>query len=176
MTVVVPRRIAEELQKRGIDAESLIIDYLARLLQLDPEATAQSHLELALRYLEEGKRLIEKDPAQSSEKLYKAAEESVKALATYLNLKEILEDVEKNGRWSIARLEKAVVKISQKLGSQFRSWWDTAWALHVWGFHEAKLDTEDVRMRLLDIESIVLEAQKIIEGDKQTTKPMRRNQ
>jgi len=110
MAVVVPRRIAEELQKRGIDAESLTIDYLARLLQLDPEATAQFHLELALRYLEEGKRLIEKDPAQSSEKLYKAAEESVKALETYLNLKEILEDVEKNGRWSIARLEKAVSK------------------------------------------------------------------
>jgi hypothetical protein len=52
--------------------------------------------------------------------------------------------------------------ISEKLGKWFRSSWDTAWALHVWGFHEAKLDSESVRDRLPDIEKMVMEAQKVV--------------
>lgn len=55
-------------------------------------------MKLALKYLEEGKSLVDKDPVQASEKLYKAAEEVVKALATYFNLSDILEDVAKSGR------------------------------------------------------------------------------
>ncbi|MCS7366850.1 MAG: PaREP1 family protein [archaeon YNP-WB-062] len=164
MSVVIPRKIAEELERRSIDAEPLIVDFLVKLLNLDPQIAAESHLELALRYLEEGRKLIDEDPVQSSEKLYKAAEEAVKALATYFNLKDILEDVEKSGRWSVGRLEKAVVKISERVGVQFRSWWDAAWALHVWGFHEAKFDSEDVRVRLPDTEKMILEARRIIEG------------
>jgi hypothetical protein len=35
----------------------------------------ESHLELASRYLDEGRRLVDKDPVQASEKLYKASEE-----------------------------------------------------------------------------------------------------
>jgi hypothetical protein len=38
--------------------------------------------------------------------------------------------------------------------------------LHVWGFHEAKFDSEDVRVRVPDIEKIVLEAQKLIKKEK----------
>jgi hypothetical protein len=164
MSVVIPRKIAEELERRSIDAEPLIVDFLVKLLNLDPQIAAESHLELALRYLEEGKKLIDEDPVQSSEKLYKAAEEAVKALTIYFNLKDILEDVEKSGRWSVGRLEKAVVKISERVGGQFRSWWDATWALHVWGFHEAKFDSEDVRVRLPDTEKMILEARRIIEG------------
>ena len=36
-------------------------------------AEAGRHLQLALRFLEEGEALIEKDPVQASGKLYKAA-------------------------------------------------------------------------------------------------------
>ena len=161
--MVIPRRIAEELERRGFDAEPLIVDFLVKFLNLDPQVVAESHLELSLRYLEEGRKLIERDPVQSSEKLYKAAEEAVKALTTYFNLREILEDVEKSGRWSVGRLEKAVVKISEKVGGQFRSWWDAAWVLHVWGFHEAKFEPEDVRVRMPDVEKMVLETRRIIE-------------
>jgi hypothetical protein len=163
MSVVIPRRVAEELKRRGVDVEPLVVDFLVGLLKLDPQAAAESHLELAVRYLEEGRNLIDRDPVQASEKLYKAAEEAVKALAAYFDLKDILEDVERSGRWSVGKLEKAVLRISEKVGEWFRSSWDAAWALHVWGFHEAMFDPEDVRTRLSNIEGMVSEAQRIVE-------------
>jgi hypothetical protein len=43
----------------------------------------RQHVELALKYLEEGGALIYKDPVKASEKLYKAAEEAVKTLAIH---------------------------------------------------------------------------------------------
>jgi hypothetical protein len=163
MSVVLPRRVAEELKRRGVDVEPLVVDFLVGLLKLDPQAAAESHLELAVRYLEEGRNLIDRDPVQASEKLYKAAEEAVKALAAYFDLKDILEDVERSGRWSVGKLGEAVLRISEKVGEWFRSSWDAAWVLHVWGFHEAKFDPEDVRTRLPDIERMVSEARRIVE-------------
>jgi predicted nucleic acid-binding protein len=67
---------------------------------------AYRHLDSALRFLEEGKALVDKDPVQASEKLYKAAEECVKALAIHYNLSDILEVVEKRGRWTVTELDK----------------------------------------------------------------------
>jgi hypothetical protein len=163
MSLTIPRRLAEELKRRNLDPEPLVVDFLVSLLELDPQAAAESHLELAVRYLEEGRKLIDTDPAQASEKLYKAAEEAVKALTTHFNLKDILVDVEKSGRWSAGKLEKAVLSISDKVGDWFRSSWDTACALHVWGFHEAKFGAEDVKRRLPSIERMVTETQKIVE-------------
>jgi hypothetical protein len=160
--IIIPKRLYDELEKRGLDVSSFIIDLLVKALNLDPDVAAESHLELSLRYLEEGKNLVDKDPVQASEKLYKAAEEAVKALTIHLDLKGILESVEKRGRWTVTELEKAVIKISEKLGRWFISAWDSAWALHVWGFHEAKFDDEDVRERLPDVEKIVTEAQNFI--------------
>jgi hypothetical protein len=125
-------------------------------------ASAESHLELSVKYLNEGKSLIDKEPIQASEKLYKAAEEVVKALTTYFNLSDIIEKVDERKRWTITELDKASRSISEKLGKWFRSSWDTAWALHVWGFHEAKLDSESVRDRLQDIEKMVMKAQKVV--------------
>jgi hypothetical protein len=49
---------------------------------------SEGHLDLAIKYLEEGESLADKDPIQASEKLYKAAEEAVKALALALNIDE----------------------------------------------------------------------------------------
>jgi hypothetical protein len=125
-------------------------------------ASVESHLELSVKYLNEGKSLIDKDPIQASEKLYKAAEEVVKALTIYFNLSDIIEKVDERKRWTVTELDKASRMISEKLGKWFRSSWDTAWALHVWGFHEAKLDSESVRDRLPDIEKMVMEAQKVV--------------
>jgi hypothetical protein len=104
VTVSIPRRLAEELEKRGMDVETSVVDLLMKALNLDPEVGVAAHLELALRYLEEGRVLADKDPVQASEKLYKAAEEVVKALATHFNLSDILEDVAKSGRWSVTRV------------------------------------------------------------------------
>ncbi|MEM3930909.1 MAG: PaREP1 family protein, partial [Thermofilum sp.] len=109
---------------------------------LDPEI--KKYLDLAVSFLEEGKSFVEKNPVQASEKLYKAAEESVKLLALYLGVSDVLAQVRQRNRWTVTDLEKAVEAISQKLGDWFMASWDTAWALHVWGFHEAKFDSEAV--------------------------------
>jgi hypothetical protein len=76
VTVSLPKRLAEELEKRGVDVEPLLIDFLVKELNLDPRVGVEAHLELASKYLEEGRGLVDKDPVQASEKLYKAAEET----------------------------------------------------------------------------------------------------
>ena len=109
----------EELEKRGIDVESTLVDLLAKTLDLDAEVAVEAHLELALKYLEEGKNLVERDPVQASRKLYRAAEETVKALTVHFNLSDILVKVEKRSRWTVTELEKAVEAISERLGEWF---------------------------------------------------------
>ena len=164
MALYLPERLVEEARRRGFDVESLVVDLLVRTLNLDPRIACEAHLELSLKYLDEGRALVNRDPVQASEKLYKAAEEAVKALAIFYNLQEILSRVEGRGRWVASDLEKAVEAISERLGGWFLQSWDNAWALHVWGFHEAKLDSKAVEMRLPYVERMVLEVEKIIRG------------
>jgi len=152
--VSIPKVIVEKLVERGIDVETYVVDMLAEAVGLDPVAVAEAHLELAVRFLAEGRALADRDPVQASEKLYKAAEEAVKALA-HLNLSEVLRRVEVRGRWSATDLEKAVLRSSERLGGWVRQSWDAAWVLHVWGFHEARLDAEDVKARVPDVERLV---------------------
>ncbi|MFZ8788805.1 MAG: PaREP1 family protein [Acidilobaceae archaeon] len=135
---------------------------LSKELNIDPKTVAEARLELAERYLAEGKELVDKDPVQASEKLYKVAEECVKALAIHYNLEDILRNVEKRGRWTVTDLEKVVEEISRRVDELFISLWDHAWALHVWGFHEAKLDSESVKMRIKYIESMLEKTRKIL--------------
>jgi hypothetical protein len=164
LTLYVPSKLVEEARRRGFDVESLVVDLLVRTLNLDPRVAGEARLELSHRYLGEGKALVNRDPVQASEKLYKAAEEAVKALAIFYNLQDVLAGVEEKGRWTVSYLEKAVEAISERLGGWFGEAWDRAWALHVWGFHEAKLDSKAVEMRLPYVERMVLEAEKIIRG------------
>ena len=164
MASSIPKRLAEELEGRGVDVEPYVVDLLVKALNLDPEVGAEAHLELASKHLEEGRSLVDKDPVQASEKLYKAAEEAVKALAHHFDLGEVLKRVGERGRWTVAELEGAVLRASDKLGEWFMHSWNAAWALHVWGFHEAKLDSEYVRRQLPSIERMVLEARKVVGG------------
>ncbi|ABW02265.1 PaREP1 family protein [Caldivirga maquilingensis] len=164
-TITIPKKLYEALRKHGIDVETKAIEALLKEAQLDPNEEAEIHLELAQKLLNEGEALIEKDPIQAGEKLYKAAEESVKALAIHYNLKDILEKARDRGRWTVTELEKAVLQISSRAGEWFRRAWDAAWTLHVWGFHEAKFDSEDVREREPDIKRIIEEAIKAIGRD-----------
>jgi hypothetical protein len=164
LTLYVPSKLVEEARRRGFDVESLVVDLLVRTLSLDPRVAGEAHLELSHRYLGEGRALVDKDPVQASEKLYKAAEEAVKALAIFYGLQDVLAGVEEKGRWAVSFLEKAVEAISERLGGWFLQSWDNAWALHVWGFHEAKLDSKAVEIRLPYVERMVLEAEKIIRG------------
>ncbi len=121
-------------------------------LDLEPKTIAKTHLELAEKYFAEGKNLVDKDPVQASEKLYKVAEECVKALAIYYNLEDVLKSVESRGRWTVTDLEKAVKEISKRVGKEFLVAWGEANYLHVWGFHEAKLDSESIKMRIEYVE------------------------
>jgi hypothetical protein len=164
LTLYIPSKLVEEARRRGFDVESLVVDLLVRTLSLDPRVAGEAHLELSRRYLEEGRALVDKDPIQASEKLYKAAEEAVKALVIFYNLQGVLAGVEEKGRWTVSYFEKAVEAISERLGGWFGEAWDRAWALHVWGFHEAKLDSKAVEIRLPYVERMVLEAEKIIRG------------
>jgi hypothetical protein len=54
----------------------------------------------------------------------------------------------KEAGWTVTDLEKAVKEISKRVDELFISFWDHAWVLHVWGFREAKLDSESVKMRI----------------------------
>ncbi len=67
--VSIPKVIVEKLVERGIDVETYVVDMLAKAVGLDSEAVAEAHLELALRFLAEGKALADRDPVQASEKL-----------------------------------------------------------------------------------------------------------
>ena len=88
------------------------------------------------------------DVVQASEKLYKAAEECIKLLAKHLGLREA-EIAEEKGRWTVTLLERAVEALTDKLGADVRIGWDAANYLHVWGFHEAKIEIEGVKACLL---------------------------
>jgi len=119
---------------------------------------------VALRYLEEGGSLIDKDPVQASEKLYKAAEEVVKALTLHFDLSDVIMKVEGRGRWTVTELERAVEAIAERVGEWFRHSWDSAWVLHVWGFHEGELDSRAVKLRAPSVEKMALEAEKLLKS------------
>jgi hypothetical protein len=113
-------------------------------------------LEVILSLLNEAEKyLAEKNPIQASEKLYKVAEECVKVLAEKYGITEYREALE-HGRWRLGLLDKAVVTLSKMLNEPMIIYaWDSAYYLHVQGFHEAKLDVEEVEARLSKIKWLV---------------------
>jgi len=124
---------------------------------------ALQHLELAERFLAEGEKLVDKDPVQASEKLYKAAEEAVKAIATALDLDEARKALERGG-WTLSLLDDAVYAISERLGvKELMDWWDSAYRLHVDCFHEARLRSIDVAKRYEHVEALVGLAKRVVQ-------------
>jgi hypothetical protein len=124
-------------------------------------AEAWRHLQLALKFLEEGEALIENNPVQASEKLYRAAEEAVKALATALDLEQAKAAAREGGWWT-KPLNRAAEEAAEKLGTEeLALWWKAAYHLHVEGLHEARLDSEDVKRNLKYVKAIVHTAEKL---------------
>lgn len=130
------------------------MELISRALSLDPNGRAAAHLELAERFLAEGRNLVEKDPVQAGERLYKAAEESVKALAVAMGLEEA-ERAGEHGRWAAQLLFQAVDSASRVVGEEVRLWWRVAWLLHVEGFHEARLSSRQAGRDLPYMEKLV---------------------
>ncbi|MGC9180889.1 MAG: PaREP1 family protein, partial [Vulcanisaeta sp.] len=86
-TIEIPKKPIDEARRRGIDIEALIIDALINQLKLGPADEGEARVEMAINYLSETKQYIERDDAvQASEKLYKAAEEAIKAMAIALRI------------------------------------------------------------------------------------------
>ena len=120
-------------------------------------------VELISRVLEEAKECIRKEDAmdamQASEKLYKASEEALKILSARFRLPEY-EESKNKGRWTAPLLFSAVRKLSEEVSPDIVNWWDHAWFLHVEGFHEARLNIEEVKFRLRFVEELVRLAKK----------------
>jgi len=145
-TAVIPKRLADLIRERGLDPEALVVDALIEKLGLDPDEEAAVRIELAERFLEEAKKYIEQnDAVQASEKLYRAAEECIKALAQRYRVPELGEAAKKRrlGAWT---LEKAATRLAQQLGEErIKAARFYAYGIHVWGFHEAEYGIGEVR-------------------------------
>jgi len=162
VNIVIPEKIAKKAKESGLDIEALVLELLVERLSLDPKEEIMLHLELSKRYLEEGEKLIDIDVVQASEKLYKAVEEAVKAFAKHLDMKEILAKVKERGRWTVTDHEKVVRASAKRIDRDVLIGWGEANYLHVWGFHEAKLDADAVRTRLPYIKRIIEILEKVV--------------
>ncbi len=151
--VRLPRRVVEEAVKRGFDIESLVVESVMEKLGMDPREEALVHLELAEHFFEEAREYIEKgDAVQASEKLYKVAEECIKALAKRFEVPE-LKEVRRRGKWDTWLLGMAATSLAEMLSEeQVRMAWSIAYDIHVWGFHEAKYGLREVKHALPHIE------------------------
>ncbi len=126
--------------------------------------SALARVKLAERLLEEARQYISKgDVAQSSEKLYKVAEECIKALAEVLGVPQ-LSEAKRRGRWDIWLLGMASTDISRALSEdRIRLAWKDAYDLHVWGFHEVKYRIDDVKASLPLIEWLLRFTRQVVE-------------
>jgi hypothetical protein len=110
----------------GIDFEDLIITAMSRK---DPQEGIKLRLTLARKHMAE-EYLKKGDSVQASEKVYKAAEEVVKALSEKFNLPEYQQAV-KEGRWYAYTLGSASASLSKMLGEWVANGWSSAYFLHV---------------------------------------------
>ena len=108
------------------------------------------------RFIEESKEyLIKGDAIQASEKLYKAVEECLKVLAERHKLPEY-EKAEKEGRWRSYLLVQAAGRLARGLKrKEIEEAWARAFNIHVWGFHEGKLEVEDIKQNIPYVEWLV---------------------
>ncbi len=158
--ISLPRRLYEEAVKRGL--ETWIIEALSKELGLDPKEEAELYLELAKKLFVEAKKLLEKgDIAQSSEKLYKVAEESIKAMAEALGIEES-EKAKRKGRWTLRLLNLAAKALSERVNKRIYDDWDHAYFLHVEGFHEARLGKDQVEARVPYVEELLSIAAEVV--------------
>ncbi|WP_048062865.1 PaREP1 family protein [Caldivirga maquilingensis] len=150
--------LIKKLTSRGIDVTELLLDALS---MQDPEESMRERIAVAEKYLSEAKQYIDKgDAVQASEKAYKAAEEVIKALAEKHRTPEYQEFL-REGRWYTYMLGMASKTLTKELGYWVLDGWNTAYDLHVWGFHEGKYTINHVKVSIMKIEEIIKEAKKL---------------
>ncbi|BFH74763.1 PaREP1 family protein [Sulfurisphaera javensis] len=151
--------VIKKAEEKGID----VIDVLLRELQKeDPEESLKLRIHLADKFLSEAKSYLEKnDIVQASEKGYNAGEEIVKALSEKYKTREY-EQYTKEGRWYTYSLFSSAISLSKVLGDWVLDGWRNAYDLHVWGFHEGKLDVEKVKYLLGKVEEFVNKVKSVL--------------
>ena len=116
-------------------------------------------IEQLFRLVEQAEnRLKNNDAVFAAEKLYKAAEESIKILA-------IRNTLTKSGksRWTTNELNDCAKQLALTYGDNLKKNWDIAFkTLHRDGFHENNLKPEDI----LDYISNVMEIIEIVKSNK----------
>ena len=144
--IELPESIIRKVEEKGYNIIDLILDTLVKKVNIDPNDIVEVRLKIAERTLKEAEEYIERgDPVQASEKIYKTVEECIKALAIKYKLPEY-EEASKEGRWWTQLLGKAARKLSRKLNEpKITDIWSRAYEIHVWGFHEAKYNIEDIK-------------------------------
>jgi len=142
-------------RRRDINVEPRDASFFSRLDSDPPREEALIHLELAAKFLNEARQAIEReDVVQACEKLYRVAEECIKAMAKALNLSEAHE-ARSQGKWTLKLLDTAVTKLAEKLDRRVHDDWSHAYFLHVEGFHEARLTIDQVKARVKYIEELL---------------------
>lgn len=123
-----------------------------------------ARLKLAEKAFREAENHLSKgDSVQASEKLYKVAEECIKAMAEALGLDEARE-ARRRGRWTLRLLDVAAAKLAEKLGRRVYDDWSHAYFLHVEGFHEARLSIDQVKARARYVEELLEIARNTVAG------------
>ena len=147
--------ILREAEKRGLDVVDILVNAIDRS---DPSSGIKIRIELAKKYLSESKDYLQRnDAVQASKKAYKAVEEVIKALAEKYNTPEYSEAI-KASRWFTYLLQRVSNTLALMLGDWVAVGWATAYALHVWGFHESKLTANDMIAYMRIIEDTVNKA------------------
>jgi len=62
VSIIIPKKLVEEIARRGLDLEEIVFNSLIEKLRLDPATSTEARLELARRYLRGGAELVDKDP------------------------------------------------------------------------------------------------------------------
>ena len=162
--ITIPEKIAKKARELGLDLESMILEAIMKELNLSRNEEIEVRLEIAENSLKEAKNYLNKgNSVQASEKLYKVVEECVKILAQLYEFPEC-EKAKSERRWWIQLLGKSARKLTRILGEpMIEQVWAIAYDLHVWGFHEAKYDIEDIKDDVKYAEWIIEYTKKIVE-------------
>ncbi|MHC1577267.1 MAG: PaREP1 family protein, partial [Candidatus Methanospirareceae archaeon] len=67
-------------------------------------------------------------------------------------------EARRKGRWTATLLFRAVRRLSERVervNLEILNWWAQAWFLHVEGFHEARLEIEEVKVRVGSVRELV---------------------
>jgi hypothetical protein len=151
--------LIKRLEEKGINVEDLLINALAKE---DPQEGIKLRVSLAEKYMSEAEEYVKKgDVVQASEKVYKVAEEVIKALSEKFNLQEYQQAI-REGRWYTYLLVSASEVLSTKLGDWVIDGWSSAYILYVWGFHEGKLPINRIEGYISKVRKMLEEAKKTL--------------